>query len=217
MNGFDLQLFAEGEAPQAPEADSAQQEQEQEQEQSGGVLSGEQSQQQGGGVLSGQEQQQEQKQEAQGGAPEQYEAFNVPEGVTVDEQAMQDFTSLAKELNLSQASAQKLIDFQTQFQTAAAAKLQQEIDKATQAENNAWKEETLKTFKPEEIQDAVRGFRSAPKEVQQILAAGGYDNHKAFVEFFRDVGRAIKEDKFETGRAGQKEKSAANVLYPDLN
>ena len=44
------------------------------------------------------------------GAPESYEEFKAPEGVVLDSSAMSAFGEVAKELNLSQAKAQAVID-----------------------------------------------------------------------------------------------------------
>lgn len=148
------------------------------------------------------------------GAPEKYEAFKVPEGVTIDETAATEFGALAKELNLTQENAQKLVDYQVKFQQAQNAKL----DALTRKQSDDWRAETLKAYKPEELADARRGFKSAPKDVQQMLAACGFDNHKSFVEFFATVGKSLKEDKFETGKGkGGQVKTTANVIYPELN
>lgn len=156
----------------------------------------------------------EKDEEKPAGAPEKYEAFTVPEGVTLDESAVTEFGALAKELNLTQEGAQKLVDYQVKFQQAQYAKLDEQVKK--QAED--WAADTLKTYKKEELADARRGFKSAPKEVQEMLAASGFDNHKAFVEFFATVGKSLKEDKFETGKGkGGQVKTTANVIYPELN
>lgn len=156
----------------------------------------------------------ENKEEKPAGAPEQYEAFKVPEGVTIDETAATEFGTLARELNLTQENAQKLVDYQIKFQQAQNAKL----DALTRKQSDDWRAETLKAYKPEELADARRGFKSAPKDVQQMLAACGFDNHKSFVEFFATVGKSLKEDKFETGKGkGGQVKTTANVIYPELN
>jgi hypothetical protein len=148
------------------------------------------------------------------GAPEKYEAFTVPDGFTIEDTAVNEFGALAKELNLTQEAAQKLVDYQVKFQQAQTAKLDEAVKK--QAED--WAADTLKTYKKDELADARRGFKAAPKDVQQMLAAAGFDNHKSFVDFFMKVGRAIKEDKFETGKGkGGQAKSPANVIYPELN
>ena len=156
----------------------------------------------------------ENKEEKPAGAPDQYEAFKVPEGVTIDETAATEFGTLAKELNLTQENAQKLVDYQIKFQQAQNAKL----DALTRKQSDDWRAETLKSYKPEELADARRGFKSAPKDVQEMLAACGFDNHKSFVEFFATAGKSLKEDKFETGKGkGGQVKTTANVIYPELN
>src|SRR6516164_1649813 len=45
------------------------------------------------------------------GAPEKYEAFKVPEGHEIDEPTSKEVGSLFKELGLSQAEGQKLVDY----------------------------------------------------------------------------------------------------------
>lgn len=154
------------------------------------------------------------KEEKPEGAPEKYDAFTVPEGYKLDETAVTEFGALAKELNLTQENAQKLVDYQVKFQQAQNARL----DAVAKKQSDDWAAETLKSYKKEELADARRGFKSAPKEVQTMLAACGFDNHKSFVEFFAKVGKSLKEDKFETGKGkGGSGKSTANVIYPELN
>ncbi len=86
----------------------------------------------------------ENKEEKPAGAPEQYEAFKVPEGVTIDETAATEFGTLARELNLTQENAQKLVDYQIKFQQAQNAKL----DALTRKQSDDWRAETLKAYKP---------------------------------------------------------------------
>ncbi|WP_027405478.1 hypothetical protein [Anaerovibrio sp. RM50] len=147
-------------------------------------------------------------------APEKYEDFKVPEGFTFSEEALGEYKNLAKELDLSQEKAQKLVDYQVKLMQ----KQRDNLDEFAKKEAETWKAETRKAFSEKEIADAVRGFKSAPQDVQNMLAACGFDNHKSFVEFFMHVGKSIKEDKFETGKpSADKNKSAASVLYPELN
>ena len=158
--------------------------------------------------------QEENKEEKPAGAPEKYEAFTVPEGFKIDDSAVKEFGDLARELNLTQESAQKLVDYQVKFQQANYARL----DELNKKQSEEWAAETMKAFKKEDLADARRGFKSAPKEVQQMLATCGFDNHKAFVDFFMRVGKSLKEDKFETGKGrGGSDKPTANVIYPELN
>jgi hypothetical protein len=45
------------------------------------------------------------------GAPEKYEDFKVPDGFTLDPDVAKEATAIFKEINASQADAQKLVDF----------------------------------------------------------------------------------------------------------
>ena len=156
----------------------------------------------------------ENKEDKPAGAPEKYEAFTVPEGFKIEDSAVKEFGDLARELNLTQEAAQKLVDYQVKFQQANYARL----DELNKKQSEEWAAETMKSFKKEDLADARRGFKSAPKEVQQMLATCGFDNHKAFVDFFMRVGKSLKEDKFETGKGrGGSDKTTANVIYPELN
>ena len=151
------------------------------------------------------------------GAPEAYTDFTVPETVApyvnLDAEAMTSFKDLAKGLNLPQESAQKLVDYQSQLMDTQ----QKQLIAAHEQQAQAWKAEAVKTYSQQEIGDAVRGFKSAPEGMRQILTEYKLDNHPAFVGFFRDLGKGLKEDNFETGKQTQNtDKSAAEVLYPDL-
>lgn len=59
------------------------------------------------------------------GAPEEYGDFVMPEGVVVDEARLAEFLPIAKELNLNQEQAQKLIDIE-------AARVKQQMEGAVQ-------------------------------------------------------------------------------------
>lgn len=54
------------------------------------------------------------------GAPEAYEAFELPEGIPVDEAGLNEFQEWAKSMNLSQVGAQKVVEFELQRQARAA-------------------------------------------------------------------------------------------------
>jgi hypothetical protein len=65
------------------------------------------------------------------GAPEKYEDFKLPEGVQSDPADVAEFQGLAKELNLTQEQAQKLIDFEAKVSQKAA-------DAAATNQKQAW-------------------------------------------------------------------------------
>ncbi|MGO9170022.1 MAG: hypothetical protein ACLP56_24415 [Candidatus Sulfotelmatobacter sp.] len=73
-------------------------------------------------------------------APEEYAEFKLPEGTTLDEQSATEFKGLAKELDLTQEQAQKLLDFgggKIRAQIEAPYKLWAETQTKWQAEVKA--------------------------------------------------------------------------------
>ena len=51
----------------------------------------------------------------------------------------------------------------------------------------------------------------------RFLQRGGADNHPEVLALFADIGKAMAEDKFVSGKAGAGDapKSAAEILYPN--
>jgi hypothetical protein len=123
------------------------------------------------------------------GAPEAYTDFAVPEGFTYDKEAGAEFHAVAKELNLSQDQAQKLMDLYSK-QMTGMQELQTEQAKA-------WHEESAKTYKQDEIDLANKTLgRFADKEFIQMLADSGLGNHPKMIGVFKSIGQQISEGKF---------------------
>ncbi len=157
---------------------------------------------------------------AKEGAPEKYE-FKLPEGAQVDEALLGKFTPLAKELNLSQEGAQRLVDLYTEAQGQAMktvtdhwANLNQEwVGKvnsdaeyggANLDKNVAIAKKAIDAFGTPELKDA--------------LNLTGVGNHPEIVRFFYRVGKAISDDKFDTGNAKTNApRDAAKLLFPNQN
>lgn len=55
------------------------------------------------------------EEEEESGAPDEYTDFTLPEGFTPDETTASEFKSIAKELDLTQEQAQKLVDYQVKL------------------------------------------------------------------------------------------------------
>ncbi len=87
------------------------------------------------------------------GAPEKYTDFTVPEGFKFDDKALGEAQTVFKELNLSQASAQKLVDTYTKQLTAANA-APYDLWANTQRE---WNTEILSRFGGESGSNKLRG------------------------------------------------------------
>ena len=93
-------------------------------------------------------------------APEEYAEFTVPEGTTLDEQTATEFKGLAKELDLTQEQAQKLLDFgggKLRAQIEAPYKVWNEMQAKWQAEVKA-DPEIGGTKYEQSIKDAAQVF-----------------------------------------------------------
>ncbi|HCM5064226.1 TPA: peptidase [Klebsiella pneumoniae] len=148
------------------------------------------------------------------GAPEKYE-FKPAEGQELDTAALEQFEPIARELNLTNEQAQKLVDAYPKI----LAGVQQRQAEAWQAQTEEWAA-TVKADK--EIggdkltanlgvaQRALDTFGTP--ELKEYLNGTGLGNHPELVKVFIKVGKAMSEDGMVTGKeSGQR--SAAEVLY----
>ncbi|MBD9985669.1 peptidase [Citrobacter portucalensis] len=152
-----------------------------------------------------------QKQE---GAPEKYE-FQAGEGVELDTEALKDFEPVARELNLTNEQAQKLVDAYPKI----LAGMQQRQAEAWQAQTEQWAADVKAdkeiggdklTANLSAAQRALEQF--GDQELKEYLDTTGLGNHPALVKAFVKVGKAMSEDGMVTGKeSGQR--SAAEVLY----
>ena len=126
------------------------------------------------------------------GAPESYADFTVQEGLTFDKESAGEFHTVAKDLNLSQEQAQKLVDLY------GTKMLGQQATQQAQAET--WATESKKTFKPAEIDLANKTLgRFADKEFIELLTSTGLGNHPKMVGLFKSIGSQMSEGQFVSG------------------
>jgi hypothetical protein len=127
------------------------------------------------------------------------------------------FKSLAKEMNLTQEGAQKLVDLQTQNAVAQAKAMQDSFNKIKEE----WTTESLKTLGPEykrELAVAAKAMdRFGTPELRQLLADTGVGNHKEMINLLIKAGKAISEDNFVDGSPRSAAASPASVMYPSKN
>ncbi|MES3425220.1 peptidase [Enterobacter hormaechei] len=153
----------------------------------------------------------EQKQE---GAPEKYE-FTAGEGVELDADALKDFEPVARDLNLTNEQAQKLVDAYPKI----LAGVQQRQAEAWQKQTEGWAE-TVKADKEiggdkltANLSAAQRAFdQFGTPELKEYLNATGLGNHPDLVKTFVKIGKAMSEDGMVDG-SNQGQRSAAEVLY----
>lgn len=149
------------------------------------------------------------------GAPEKYE-FQVPEGQKLDSGALEQFEPIARELNLTNEQAQKLVDV---YGSKILPMVQQQQAEAWQKQSEEWSA-SVKADKEIGGDKLVSNLGVAQRaleqfgtpELKEYLNATGLGNHPELVKAFVKVGKAMSEDGIVTGKeSGQR--SAAEVLY----
>jgi hypothetical protein len=153
----------------------------------------------------------------EGGAPDEYSDFSVPEGVVMDEAALGDLKGQLKDMGASQDQAQKIIDLQVKT-NAKAYEAQVEAWQKTQSD---WKEaaqndeEYGKGDFEANMVIARRGMREvggAP--LAEALDKTGMGSHPEFIRAFYRMGKAIGEDSFSIGgTSGSSDKSQADRIF----
>lgn len=154
------------------------------------------------------------------GAPETYEDFSLPEGFEANNEILGDFTKFAKEHDMSQADAQKLIDMQTKVQAQIPKMLEAEWDKT----QDKWQEATKndKEYGGKELDTSLSLAKKAldkyaSDEFREALEVTGMGNHPELIRMLVNVGKGISEDDVLTkGTAPGGDKSAADILFPDM-
>lgn len=141
------------------------------------------------------------------GAPEKYEAFKAPEGNEFDSAVIEAYSEIAKELNLSQDNAQKLLDKVAPVMQAR----QLEKVEAVKAEWEA-AAKTDKEFGGDKLNDSLATAKKAldaysSPEFKKFLGETGLGNHPEMIRLLVKAGQQISEDKFVGGKqAAQGEK-----------
>ena len=156
------------------------------------------------------------KKAAQGkGAPEKYTDFTVPDGVEVNQPMLEEFKTLAKELDLSQEKAQKLVDFQAKYVKGIDAGLLKTFNETI----TSWKKDTVQELGADYKKELVYAGKAIDKfgtpELRQLLNQTGVGNHKELVKFFVKIGKAVSEDTFIDGKNKTGKKSDAELFYGD--
>ncbi|EOZ5275764.1 peptidase [Escherichia coli] len=148
------------------------------------------------------------------GAPEAYE-FKAAEGVELDTEALKDFEPVARELNLTNDQAQKLVDAYPKI----LAGVQQRQADAWQKQTEGWAEAVKadKEIGGDKLESNLSAAQRAldqfgNPELKEYLNVTGMGNHPELVKAFVKIGKAMSEDGMVSGKdTGQR--SAAEVLY----
>lgn len=150
------------------------------------------------------------------GAPESYE-FKAPEGVQFDDTVIGAFSEVAKELNLPQDQAQKVLD---KVAPVIAARQAEQF----QAARTEWAETAKadKEFGGEKLAENLGVAKKAldafaTPELRTLLDQSGLGNHPEVIRMFYRAGKAISEDRFVSGQGGKTAQGDARRLYSASN
>ncbi|ENF6041706.1 peptidase [Citrobacter amalonaticus] len=154
------------------------------------------------------------KEQKQEGAPDKYE-FTAAEGVELDAEALKEFEPVAREMNLTNEQAQKLVDVYPKI----LAGVQQRQVEAWQQTTEQWAAD-VKADKeiggdklPSNLSAAQRALdQFGTPELKTYLNDTGLGNHPDLVKAFVKIGKAMSEDGMVTG-GNDGQRSAAEVLY----
>ena len=161
------------------------------------------------------------------GAPEEgYADFNVPEGVELDKGAIEGFTALAKELDLSQADAQRIIDLDSERMTKVAEQQSKEWEDVQKGFITELKDD--KDFGGENFDKNVKfarrvietfGGENKGEDLKKAFNETGVGNLPVLVKFLAKIGPLISEDTFlaagaeAPGVGDGGEESDADIMY----
>ncbi len=151
------------------------------------------------------------------GAPEKYE-FTPAEGQQLDAAALEQFEPIARELNLTNDQAQKMVDLYgsqilpmvqkqqaeawqlTTEQWAADVKADKEIGGDKLTANIGVAQRALDTF--------------GTPDLKEYLNSTGLGNHPGLIKFCVKVGQAMSEDKVVTGGHDGGSNDLVSAFYP---
>jgi len=151
------------------------------------------------------------------GAPEKYE-FKPAEGQELDTSALEQFEPIARELNLTNEQAQKMVDL---YGTKIMPMVQKQQAEAWQKTTEQWAADVKAdkeiggdklTANLSAAQRALEQF--GDPELKEYLDSTGLGNHPALVKAFIKVGKAMSEDKVVTGGHESGGSDLISAFYP---
>ena len=157
------------------------------------------------------------------GAPEKYE-FTQPEGRNYDNEVMNTYSEVAKELNLSQKSAQTLLD-------RIGAKAREREAENLRNIHGSWRDSSRsdKEYGGDSIDRNLAIAKKAldtfgTQELRTLLNDTGLGNHPEVIRLFYRAGKTISDDTFVGNTGGTPSKGQprnfadqASLLYSNNN
>ncbi|SFY21796.1 peptidase [Azotobacter vinelandii] len=169
------------------------------------------------------QQQSAQEQQAAPSVPEQYSFANLPEGYSVDDAALTEWSPVFKELGLTQEQAEKLVALDAKRVLASQRAAEQAATDQRNQMVSGW-EASLKAdpnfgganfdANVATASEALAAYGSP--ELSAMLKESGLGSHPEVVRFFHRVGKEIAEGKLHrTTTEVPAERPLANRMYPN--
>ena len=162
--------------------------------------------------------------ESEDGNQEQpaYQDFTVPEGLELDNDALNEALPVLQEYKVPQEAAQKLIDVASSMLSKAAKTMADQHNKVV----DGWKAETVAAFGKEgdakfqelagRANEVVKQFFN--EDQRKVLSHYGLGNHPAFFAMAVAIAEGTGEDRLTVPGAGngtQGEKTLGQIWYPE--
>ena len=159
------------------------------------------------------------------GAPEiyDYKDVKIPEALEYDKDMLKEFDALNKETNLSQAQANKYMEFGLRLAQKHSAELPKLLQQAQQAKIAQFKQALNtdaeicggdKAKMNAYLDTADKGFDAfANDEVKSALADAGLNYHPAIIKMFHRIGELVGDDKIYKPKVPSGTNDAATILY----
>lgn len=163
-------------------------------------------------------------------APESYDfkSIELPEGIQYDDELAKKFEPVARELNLSQDDASKLVNMLVEHQKEQLGNRKEIIAEFKRQELEATKIEYQKLLnsdkeisgKGEEhynayLDVAIKGYKEfASDELMNVVEQHGLNLHPVVIKHFYRLGKLCGQDSIQNSQTpiGEKQ-SAADILY----
>lgn len=159
------------------------------------------------------------------GAPETYDYkdVNIPDDYEYDKDMLKEFDALNKETNLSQAQANKYMQFGLRLAQKYSADLPKVLEQVQQAKVTQFKQamntdEEIgggdKAKMDAYLDVADKGYVAfANDEVKAVLADAGLNYHPAIIKMFHRIGELVGDDKIHPTKTPTGTNDIASVLY----
>lgn len=155
------------------------------------------------------------------GAPETYEAFKVPQGMTLHDSVLTEFQGVAKELGLPQDKAQLVID---RLAPKIAERQQAHLGELMAETRKGWRD-SITADKELGGTNAEATFGTAKRAMDaffspdfvKFLEDTGLGDHPEMVRGFVKVGQLVKQDGTHVQGGANNQPDLAKRLYPNSN